>query len=271
MENYKKMSKIVVITGASSGIGRATARMMADRGEKVYDLSRSEKPQDGVEHIYCDVTKMDTVEAAIGEVAKREGRIDLLILSAGMGVAGAIEFTTEQEMHRQFDVNTYGPIRVVQHALKVMRTQEQQGRERGRIVFISSMAGPFTIPYQGMYSASKAAVNSFAWGLRNELRAHHITVTSVLPNDVQTNFQRTTDLNGLDVYPNMKTSIEKMIYDEAHGLTSEQVAKRVVKASTRKSPGLYYTSDWLSDLEQFAMHLFPASWVCRIVGMMYKV
>lgn len=262
--------KIIVITGASSGIGRATARIMADRGAKVYDLSRTDKPQEGVTHIYCDVTKRETIEAAIGEIAEREGRIDQLVLSAGMGIAGAIEFTEEAEMQRQFDVNTYGPIRVLQSALKVMRLQSPHGKERGRVVFISSMAGPFSIPFQAMYSASKAAINAFAMALRNELRDYNIKVSVVLPNDVKTNFQRSTDLNGKDVYPKMKGSIEKMIYDEAHGLSSEAVAKKVMKACTRRNPSLYYTSDWLSDLEQLAVHLFPASFVTRVVGWMYK-
>ena len=89
---------VAVITGASSGIGRATARIMADKGWKVYDLSRSDKPQDGVTHIACDVTNRDTIESAIKQIADKEGRIDVLVLCAGMGVAGSIEFTTATYM-----------------------------------------------------------------------------------------------------------------------------------------------------------------------------
>ena len=164
------MKQIIVITGASSGIGRATARMMADKGNKVYDLSRSDKPQDGVEHIACDVTDRTAIEAAIGQIAKKEGRIDVLVLCAGMGVAGSIEFTKEEEMQRQFDVNVYGPIRVVQAALPLMRTQAMGKNERGRIVFVSSMAAVFSIPFQAMYSATKSALNAFAFALKNELK-----------------------------------------------------------------------------------------------------
>lgn len=284
---------VAVITGASSGIGRASAKMLVEKGYTVYDLSRTENPQDGVKHIMCDVTRRETIDEAFRQIKDEAGRIDLLLLSAGMGIAGAIEFTTESEMQRQFDVNVYGPIRVVQAALPIMREQEKTSgksqrnggknggkenggfglcrrKERGRIVFVSSMAGEFCIPFQAMYSASKAAINSFAFGLVNELKAYDIRVSCVEPGDVHTNFKRTTDLTGGDVYPQMKSAIEQMIHDEENGLTSEQVARRVMKASTARCPKLYYTSDVLSDIERFAKRIFPTSVAVWVLGKMYK-
>lgn len=282
--------RTAVITGASSGIGRASAKMLVEKGYKVYDLSRTENPQEGVKHIACDVTRRETIDEAIRQIREEAGRIDLLLLSAGMGIAGAIEFTTEAEMQRQFDVNVYGPIRVIQAALPVMREQACLGRgkdggknggkegcyglfsrkERGRIVFVSSMAGEFCIPFQAMYSASKAAINSFAFGLANELRDYKIRVSCVEPGDVHTNFKRTTDLTGGDVYPHMKSAIEQMIHDEENGMTSEQVARRVMKASTARCPKLYYTSDCLSDFERFAKRLFPTNFAVWVLGKMYR-
>lgn len=266
------MKGIAVITGASSGIGRATARQLADKGYKVYDLSRSEKPQDGVEHLSCDVTKRDTIDTAIKHISEAEGRIDVLVLCAGMGVAGSVEFTKEEEMQRQFDVNVYGPIRVVQSALPLMRTQAKQGKERGRIVFVSSMAAVFSIPFQAMYSATKSALNAFAFALKNELKAYDITVSCVLPGNVNTGFgaARRTDLAGSDVYPNMQAAIEQMEQEENNGMTSETVAKKVVKACTKSSPSLFYTSDWLSDLECLGDRLLPTRLATWVVGKMYK-
>ena len=264
--------KIAVITGASSGIGRETARQMADKGYKVYDLSRSDKPQAGVEHIACDVTKRETIDAAIQQIAKTDGRIDVLVLCAGMGVAGSIEFTKEEEMQRQFDVNTYGPIRVVQAALPLMRSQQMGSNgERGRIVFVSSMAAVFGIPFQAMYSATKSAINSFAFSLKNELKAYKLTVSCIQPGDVKTGFgaARRTDLAGNDVYPNMQAAIQQMEHDEENGLTSAACAKRVVKACTKKNPSLYYTSDFLSDLECLGNRLLPTWLASKVVGMMY--
>ncbi|MBQ9640580.1 MAG: SDR family oxidoreductase [Bacteroidaceae bacterium] len=264
--------KIAVITGASSGIGRETARQMADKGYKVYDLSRSDKPQEGIIHLPCDVTNRETITAAIQQITDTDGRIDVLVLCAGMGVAGSIEFTKEEEMQRQFDVNTYGPIRVVQAALPLMRTQPmlQQG-ERGRIVFVSSMAAVFGIPFQAMYSATKAAINSFAFSLKNELKAYQIAVSCVQPGDVKTSFgnARRTDLAGSDVYPNMQAAIQQMEHDEENGLSATACAKQVVKACTKKNPSLYYTSDLLSDLECLGNRLLPTWLATKVVGMMY--
>ncbi|MGM9760277.1 MAG: SDR family NAD(P)-dependent oxidoreductase [Parabacteroides sp.] len=264
-----RQQKIIVITGASSGIGRASARLLADQGYTVYDLSRSEKPQPDVIHVACDVTDKASVGTAIRTVFERERRIDILILCAGMGIAGAIEFTREDEMQRQFDVNTWGSIRVVQAALGGMRQQPVVGGERGRIVFVSSMAGHYAIPFQAMYSASKAAINSFAFALRNELRSHQIPVSCVMPGDVHTAFKRTTDLTGLDVYPQMEKAIRQMEHDEANGLSSEQVARRIVRVATTRTPRLYYTSDRLSDLLRFLSRLFTSDFATRVVSWMY--
>lgn len=260
---------VAVITGASSGIGRATAKMLVEKGHVVYDLSRTENAQDGVRHIACDVTDRETIKAAFDTIGEREGRVDILVLCAGMGIAGAIEFTSESEMKRQFDVNVYGPIRVLQYALPIMRNQCVNGHERGRVVFISSMAGVFSIPFQSMYSASKAAINNYAFALRNELKDYKITVSCVMPGDVHTNFKRSTDLTGNDIYPKMKGAIEQMIKDEENGLTSEQVATRVMKACTKKNPKLYYTSDLLSDFECILKRIVSYSLAAKVVAKMY--
>lgn len=261
--------KVAVITGASSGIGRASAARLVKRGYRVFDLSRTENPQEGVEHVMCDVTKSETIAQAVQRVKDLAGRIDLLLLSAGMGIAGAIEFTTEGEMQRQFDVNVYGPIRVIQAALPLMREQEKVGSERGRIVFVSSMAAVFSIPFQSMYSASKAAINSYAFALRNEVKHYDIKVSCVMPGDVHTNFKRTTDLTGAEVYPHMKGAIEQMIKDEENGLTSDAVAKRVVKACTCRCPKIFYRSDFLSSLECILQRIVSNSVAAWVVGKMY--
>ena len=265
------MKKVIVITGASSGIGRSTATLMAKQGHIVYDLSRSAHPQEGVRHIACDVTDPATIQNAFTQIATECGRIDILILSAGMGVAGAIEYTTETEMHRQFDVNVYGPIRTIQAALPIMRQQlpAREGKERARIVFVSSMAAQFGIPFQSMYSASKAAVNSLAFTLSNEVRDYRISVTCIMPGDVQTNFKRSTDLSGSDVYPKMDGAIRQMIRDEENGLSSAAVARRVRHAALTRRPRLFYTSDYLSDLEHLIGKLVPSSVAKRVVGWIY--
>ena len=264
------MPKNVVITGASSGIGRETAAIFAKAGNVVYDLSRSDKPQEGVIHIYCDVTKPQTVTEAFCTIAKTHPHIDILILCAGMGIAGSIEFTADEEMCHQFDVNTFGPIRVVQAALPLMRQEPlMRGKECGRIVFVSSMAAVFGIPFQAMYSATKAAINSFAFSLRNELRRHSIGFSVVMPGDVKTAFKRTTNLTHADIYPQMASAISQMEHDEATGLTALSVARKVVRAATRRRPALFYTSDFTSDLECLLQRLVPTSLALYVVRKLY--
>lgn len=260
---------IIVITGASSGIGREAARILAEGGHTVYDLSRSDKPQPGVNHLYCDVTKRDTIADAMQVIADRHGRIDKLILCAGMGVAGSIEHTADSDMQHQFDVNTFGPIRVIQAALPLMRTQAKSAHERGRIVFVGSMAGVFGIPFQAMYSATKAAINSFAFSLRNELAPYDIKVAVLMPGDVKTNFSRKTDLTGSDIYPNMQPAIEQMEHDEANGLSATSVARRVVSATMRRHVGLYYTSDLMSDIQCLLQRMLPTAVALSVVRKMY--
>ena len=264
------MPKTVVITGASSGIGRETAAIFSKKGDVVYDLSRTDKPQEGVTHIYCDVTKPQTISEAFRTIAENHPHIDLLILCAGMGIAGSIEFTADEDMRHQFDVNTFGPIRVVQAALPLMRNMNTaRGKECGRIVFVSSMAAVFGIPFQAMYSATKAAVNSFAFSLRNELRRHSIGVSVVMPGDVKTAFKRTTNMAHPDIYPQMASAISQMEHDEATGLTALSVARKVVKAATRKRPSLFYTSDFTSDLECLVQRLVPTSLALYVVRKLY--
>lgn len=145
-------ASVAVITGGSSGIGLNAARALRDRSLNVYELSRrAENAEPGVTHLQADVTDETQVNAAVAEILRREGRIDILINNAGFGISGAIEFTPPQEARRQFDVNFFGMVNMNRAVLPVMR---QQGG--GRIVNMSSVAAPIAIPFQAYYSASKA-------------------------------------------------------------------------------------------------------------------
>lgn len=263
----------VVITGASSGIGRATARLMADKGHTVYDLSRSDKPQPGVKHIYCDVTKRDTIQQAMQTIHEEAGRIDTLILCAGMGVAGPLEMLNDEDMQYQTDVNLYGPIRVMQTALPYLRQQEKNSKgERGRIIFISSMGGIFALPFQAMYSATKSAIDGIAFAVRNELYPHNITVCCVLPGDVKTGFTaaRKKEVLGRDIYPNAEGAFQQMEQDEIQGSAPERIAKKILKVAEKRNPTLYYTPDPLSKVQYMLERIAPTRLALFIVRKMYR-
>lgn len=267
------MQKVVVITGASSGIGREMAGQMAKKGFTVYDLSRRDMPQENVHHIACDVTKRDTIKAAIERIKAETGRIDILVLCAGSGVAGALEHMTDEEIQFQFDVNAFGPIKVVQEALPLMRSQEKNDyNERGRIAFISSMGAVFSLPYQALYSGTKAAISNMAFALKNELHQFDIKVTCILPGDVKTGFTsaRRKNMTGSDVYTHMQGAYDSMEGDEINGSPADKIAASIIKKITRRSLKLYYTPDWLSKVQYIAKRFVPTSLCTFVVKKMYK-
>lgn len=226
------MEKVAIVTGASNGIGRETAAILAKSGCTVYDFSRSDKPQDGVRHIACDVTDEDSVKNAVGAVIKDSGRIDILVCCAGMGISGAVEFTDPADSRRQIDVNLFGTDRVVRHVLPVMRKQRS-----GRLVLTSSVAGVTPIPFQTWYSASKAAINSYAMALANEVRPYGIGVAVVMPGDIKTGFTaaRKKSAEGNEEYSGrIERSVSKMEKDEQNGLPAEFAAKIFAKAALSK-------------------------------------
>ena len=140
--------RTLLITGGSSGIGLAAVQLFVEKGWQVFELSRSGKSSDSVCHVSCDVTDEESVIRALDEVKKQVQTIDVVISNAGFGISGAIEFTSSQEAHRQFDVNFFGAFYLVKNVLPILREQR-----KGRILFTSSVAADLSIPYQSFYSA----------------------------------------------------------------------------------------------------------------------
>ena len=154
------MGKIVINTGGTSGIGLETARFLANKGCKVYELSRRENGTDVAVHIQANVTDVNQVRNAVESILRQEGHIDIVINNAGFGISGAIEYTDTEEAIRQFDVNFFGMVRVNRAVLPIMHRQGH-----GRIINMSSVAAPIAIPFQAYYSASKAAVRTYTLAL----------------------------------------------------------------------------------------------------------
>ena len=168
--------KTIVITGGSSGIGKATASLFAERGWRVFELSRHGA-------IYCDVCDEASCRTAIEEVLKQTDHIDVVISNAGYGISGPIEYTKIADAEHQMDVNFMGAVRFTQAILPQLR---QQGY--GRIIYTSSVAAQLPVPYQAFYSASKAAINAMALALANEVKDFGISVSVMMPGDVSTGF-----------------------------------------------------------------------------------
>ena len=261
------MSRIAVVTGASSGIGRCTAKALRDMGCKVYDLSRRNIPLEKVTHIKTDITDENQVVSAVKEIIANEGRIDILVNCAGFGISGAVEFTTTEEAKRQFEVNFFGAVTVTRTVLPYMREQKN-----GRIVNVSSVAAVAHIPFQTYYSASKAAMESYTCCLDNEVKPFGIRVTAVAPGDICTEFTgaRQKSFDGDDIYGGrISRSVAGMEKDEAKGMSPEVAGKYIAKVALQKKVkpvsaiGLSYK--FLSVL----CKVFPCRFRNFVVGMLY--
>jgi NAD(P)-dependent dehydrogenase (short-subunit alcohol dehydrogenase family) len=166
--------RVVLITGASSGVGQSTARLLAERGYKVFGTSRnptSVEPISTVEVLPLDVQADDSVRGCVETVVHRGGRLDVLINNAGYELAGALEISSA-EARAQFETNLFGVVRMVDAVLPLMRRQK-----RGHIINVSSLSGLSAIPFLGIYSASKFALEGYTEALRHEIKPFNIRVS----------------------------------------------------------------------------------------------
>ncbi|TYA78748.1 SDR family oxidoreductase [Seonamhaeicola marinus] len=178
------MSKVVLITGGSSGIGKSIGEFLCAKEFIVYGTSRSPHnyPETKFPILALDVKDISTINAAINTVIEKEGRLDVLINNAGAGITGPIEETPEAEIKKNFETNFFGPINVIKAVLPQMRSQKA-----GLIINITSIAGYMGLPYRGIYSASKGALELITEAFRMELKGFNINMTNVAPGDFATN------------------------------------------------------------------------------------
>ncbi|MBK8340003.1 MAG: SDR family oxidoreductase [Flavobacteriales bacterium] len=173
---------VVLVTGGSSGLGKAMCERLSALGHRVYGTGRKpEQDPSGYHLLAMDISDSASVEKAVGEILQREGRIDVVVNNAGLGIQGAVEDVDPELALRLFDVNVLGAHRVCRAVLPGMRTRKQ-----GTIVQISSIAANFGLPYRGFYSASKAALDRWTEAMRVELKPFGIRVVTVQPGEFRT-------------------------------------------------------------------------------------
>ena len=268
---------VVIITGASSGIGKAIAEKLVKEGFRVYGTSRragdiattapSDSSSGSLKLIKLDVCSNDSVDKAVKYVFEAEGRIDILINCAGYGASGAIEETSDEEAFSQFDTNFFGIHRMCKSVLPIMRSQG-----KGLIVNIGSVAGLIAVPYQSMYSASKYAIEAFTDALRLEVKQFSIRAVVVEPGDTKTGFTDNryfSEGSKKSSYMGSKSSIDKMIHDELNGPGPEQIANIVVKLTTRKNPPVRVTVGFVYKVFAMLKRLLPSRLVEFILSKMY--
>ena len=263
---------IILITGITSGFGRAMAKKLAQEGHKVYGTYRKDsEPLEGVTYIKCEVTDDAQAEAAVKQVLDAEGCIDVFINNAGMGIGGPLEFSSLEDAKRQMDVNWMGMVRFLHWVVPAMRKQGS-----GRIITFSSIGGLMGLPYQGLYSASKYAIEGYCEALRLELRGTGICVTVIEPGDFSTNFTaQRKSVGGPEVaeaYPHYARSLASIEHDENHGLKPEFLAAKIKRIVRKRRPRYnYIIASPLQKLAVAAKWLLPKRWFAWILSLYYKL
>ncbi len=270
--------RIALVTGASSGIGLATARMLAKRGWIIYAASRNiEEHQDELQTetgeqwlihtLTLDVLDDASCVQAVSQVFS-QGPIDALIHCAGTGIAGSVEEIPMDQAIWQYDNLLFGTIRMVRAVLPKMRSHGG-----GRIVLVSSVAAAIPIPFQVYYSSAKAAVHAFALGLADEIHPHRISITEIAPGDTRTGFtnaRKTAAHHPESPYrERLARSVTRMAHDEQNGMQPEIIAAAIVRELERKHPHLLVTPGMGYKLLTTLQRLLPLRLVRAFVRLLY--
>jgi NAD(P)-dependent dehydrogenase (short-subunit alcohol dehydrogenase family) len=257
-------NKIAIVTGASSGIGEVTAAKLSRAGYKVYGTSRrgahGNSANRSFDMLVLDVTSDESVTAAVKEVLRLEGRIDLLVNNAGFGIApAAAEESSIEQAQAIFDTNFFGTLRMIRAVVPHMRQ-----RGSGRIINISSVLGFVPMPYMALYSATKHAMEAYSESLDQELRTQGIRVSLVEPAYIKSAFdanQLQPDL-ALDEYRDLRAGLDRRVKEALEGADGPGVvAETVVQVALAATPKVRYTSGALAGRLRFLRRFAPAALV----------
>lgn len=268
------MSRVALITGGTSGIGRAICNVLHAKGMKVYGTGRKANDGDvldGYKLVKCDVTKDLSVKEAIDYVIAQEGRIDVLVNNAGIGIAGSIEDSEIGEILNVFNTNVAGVIRTCKAVLPIMR-----GQKSGYIINISSVGGLMGLPYRGIYSGSKSSVEMISEAMSMEVMKFGINVVLVEPGDFKTSINQNRKVS-----EKAKTSIYKDEFDNIHEIMNREVSegddpqkigRLVWRIINNSSPRVRYnTGNAMSKVALAIKRMIPSRWFEGMMMNHYKI
>lgn len=267
------MNKVVLITGGSSGIGKSVGEYLLEKGFIVYGTSRN--PQKIENHpfklVALDVTNIETVNAAVTEVIYKEGRLDVLVNNAGMGITGPIEETPTDEMRNVFNTNLFGTIDVMKAVLPQMREQKS-----GLIINVTSIAGYMGLPFRGIYSATKGALEIVTEAIRMEVKSFGIQVTNVAPGDFATNIASGRYHTPVfENSPYKKTYQENLDLMDAHvdsGSDPLEMATAIYKIIQTPKPKIHYkVGDFMQKFSIVLKKILPDKMYEKLLMNHYKL
>ena len=253
------MSKVVLITGGSSGIGKSVGEFLKEKGFVVYGTSRNADNYKNhpFKLINLDVTNTESILKAVKTVISNEGTIDVLINNAGKGITGPIEETPTEEMRNTFETNFFGPIEVMKAVLPYMRNQKS-----GLIINVTSIAGYMGLPFRGIYSATKGALEIVTEAVRMEVKNFDIEVTNIAPGDFATNIAagryHTPVFENSPYQKTYQNNLDLMNEHVSGGSDPIAMAKAIYKIIQTKHPKIHYkTGDFMQKFSIVLKRILP--------------
>ncbi len=267
-------SQVVLITGGSSGIGRSIGNLLLSKGFRVYGSSRDlskYRDFDDFELVQMDVRQPDTISEAVQSILDKEGRIDILVNNAGVGITGPVEEIPRKEIENNFSVNFFGPLEVIKAVLPSMRHQGS-----GLIINITSIAGYMGLPYRGIYSASKGALELVTEALRMEIKAFGIHMTNLAPGDFATNIAsgryHAPVLNDSPYKDSYSKSLAMMNQHVDSGSDPQLVARAVYRIIHQSKPRVHYrVGDWMQKISVSLKRILPDKVFEKLLSHHYKL
>ncbi|WP_031425349.1 SDR family oxidoreductase [Flavimarina sp. Hel_I_48] len=267
------MAEVVLITGASSGIGKAIAEHLAKNKYRVYGTSRNPKAEEsnGVRFLPLDVTRPESITNAVNELLIREKRIDFLINNAGKGISGPLEEIPESEIKSIFETNYFGPINLIKAVLPIMREQRA-----GMIINVTSIAGFMGLPFRSAYSATKGALGLTTEALRMELKEFNVKLTNVAPGDFATNIaagRYHAPSNAQSPYAkSYGKSLDMMDAHVADGQSPDVMADAVLAIMKTEQPKVNYkVGVFMQKFSVFLKGVLPGKFYERLLLNHYKL
>lgn len=266
------MSKVVLITGASSGIGKISAEYLSSKGYIVYGTSRKLHSKNGsFEMLQMDLTKKDSIQKAISRILGKENRIDVLINNGGTGITGSIEETPTDEVRNFFETNFFGILDIIKLILPQMRQQKS-----GLIINITSLGGYLGLPFRGIYSSTKGALELITESLRMEVKGFGVNITNLAPGDYATNI-----VSGRYHSPIYENSVYKDTYQRNlelmnnhvdQGRNPIEIARKIEKIINLSEPKIHYKiGDGLQKFSIVLKRILPDKIYEKLIMRYYKL
>ncbi len=265
------MSKVVLISGASSGLGRSMAHQLAKKGYKVYGSSRQKMDQDPlIEFLQIDLSDIQSIKSAIHTIETKHNRLDLLINNAGIGIIGPLEFTEPSVVLNAFQTNAFGPMELSRLAIPLLKKAG-----KSQIATISTIAGEVGLPYRGIYSSSKAALEMYMESLSMELKPFGISVQIIQPGDFASGIaakRLEPKIPSKSDYPHYDRIIQEVNRDVNQAWSTELMASKIIVSLESGNPPLRKRiAPFMQKLSITLKHSLPSRMFERIIMNHYKL